>query len=284
MRPSVRPTTSTLRPRPTTGPPFAEQLGIGAAEYRLFTDPQLLDRWFELYGFADAATATTVATDPDTGQRVDLNSAKALARRLGLSYQELAQCLQTGFVNPLLPPLVIFHKLDVGVADVLTYAKNKALEGQDESKLSADEKRRLDEARAFEARLDELDARFAAAGFHVRDWLDHALGANAFDRILVLADPDAGCDFDATTVRYAGGAAADAIAFLRLSLFVRLWRKLGWTLDETDAALRAFVPKNVPFDEAHVADAPLRAALVYLAHLSRLAATTDAGADARVVS
>jgi hypothetical protein len=260
---------------------FAEQLGIGPSEYRLFTDPQLLDRWFELYGFPDAAAATTVATDPETGQRVDLNSAKALARRLGVTYQELGQCLQSGFVNPLLPPLVILHKLEVSVADVIAYAKDKALEGQDESTLSADDKRRLDEARAFEARLDALEAEFASTGFHVRDWLDDALDENAFDRILVLADPDAGCDFDATTVQYASGAPAVPIAFLRLNLFVRLWRRLGWAFDETDAALRAFVPKNVPFDDAHVAQAPMRTALLYLAHLGRLAQITSLGNDAR---
>ena len=88
-----------------------------------------------------------------------------------------------------------------------------------------------------------------------------------FGDILVLADPDAGCDFDLTTLRYADGDPADDIAFLRINLFVRLWRALGWTIEETDRALQVFVPKSAPFEKANLSKQPLRTALIYLAHL-----------------
>ena len=75
--------------------------------------------------------------------------------------------------------------------------------------------------------------------------LEDQVDAIPFADILVLADPDAGCDFDQTTLRYADGQPADDIAFLKINLFVRLWRKLGWSIEETDRALQAFVPQKL---------------------------------------
>ena len=42
-----------------------------------------------MYGFNSANEALTKATNPETGQRIDLHSAKALSRRLGITYKEL---------------------------------------------------------------------------------------------------------------------------------------------------------------------------------------------------
>jgi hypothetical protein len=128
----------------------------------------------------------------------------------------------------------------------------------------------LNNVQAFEQRLADLTEAYSSAGFDAKAWLTTALQNNAFDAILLLADPDAGCNFDLTTLRYANGQAADAIAFLKINLFVRLWRGLGWTIEETDRAMRTFVPKTTPFDAAHLAQSPLRSALHYLAHLKAL--------------
>ena len=56
--------------------------------------------------------------------------------------------------------------------------------------------------------------------------------------ILVLADPVGGGGFETTTLQYADGRPADPIAFLTLNYLVRLWRRLGWSLAETDRALQ----------------------------------------------
>ncbi|HYN20361.1 MAG TPA: hypothetical protein VE078_05335, partial [Thermoanaerobaculia bacterium] len=259
-----------------------ESLGLSPAEYALFTDPAPLARWHELYGYPSDAEATTVATDAATGQRIDLNSAKALSRRLGVTYKELVEIVQTGFVNPKLGELTILYKLGVTVQDVLFYEAHRGLLAQAPGSLSADDLQRRDEAAAFEMRLGELTEEHAPSGFDAKAWLNGALAADVFDDVLVLADPDAGCDFDRTTLRYAGGQAADAIAFLRINLFVRLWRKLGWTVEETDRALQAFVPKNAPFDAAHLAQSPLATALLYLAHLKELEGRVQAGKQGRL--
>jgi hypothetical protein len=259
---------------------FVESLGLSPAEYNILTDPQPLSAWWTLYGYPDSDQATIPAKDPDTGQRIDLHSAKALARRLGVTYKELAEVVRTGFVNPKLDALVVLSKLRVTINDVMFYNQYKGLLNQNPNALSPEDQKRLAEVQAFEGRLDDLSKQYAP--FDAKDWLNTQLQQSAFSGILVLADPDSGCNFDETTLRYAGGQATDPIAFLKINLFVRLWRKLGWTIEETDRALQAFVPKNTPFDGAHLDKSPLRAALHYIAHLNALDEQVQIGRDSRL--
>lgn len=116
--------------------------------------------------------------------------------------------------------------------------------------------RDLQELDAFRIRLDNLAREFPS--FDMDDWIQNTLPAIPFDRIVVLADPDTGCNFDRTTVQYASGKKVDAEALLRINLFVRLWRKLGWTIDETDQALMTFVPKRLPMLPARSTNLRLR--------------------------
>ena len=265
---------------------FIESLGLSPSEYTIFTDPDPLAKWYELYGYKTATEATTEATNGDTGQRIDLNSAKALSRRLGVTYKELVEIVQTGFVNPKLAEMTLLYKLGVAIEDVLFYRDHKELP-RDLSTLSPEDQKRLDEVKAFEKRLDDLSAIFQASGFDAKVWLNNALDNNSFDDILVLADTDASCNFDQTTLRYSfhkvsNQRVADAIAFMKINLFVRLWRKLGWTIEETDRALQAFVPKNTPFDAPHLSQSPLRTALIYLAHLKELDKQLSVGKQSRL--
>jgi len=225
-----------------------------------------------------------------------LKSAKALSRRLGMTYKELVEIIQTGFVNPKLAGLVLLYKLGVTIQDVLFYREHKAFYEQNKdllvkerSELSAADQQRFDalspddwqklnKVHALAQRLKDLGDEFKAPPAQ----LESEFQAIPFDAILVLADPDAGCDFDLTTLRYASGKAADNIAFLKINLFVRLWRKLGWSIEEIDRALQAFVPKNTPFDAAHLAQSPLKTALIYLAHLKALDGQVRVGKQGRL--
>ena len=247
---------------------FMESLGLSPAELAIFTDPDPLAKWHELCGFASAAEATTEATDATTGQRIDLNSAKALSRRLGVTYKEITEIVQTGFVNPELSKLRLLYKLDVSIADARFYLANKALLQQAPATLSPEEQKRRLEAEAFSQGLADLATTFKVQAAT----LEAAIQAIPFDRILVLADPDAGCNFDLTTLQYSDGTKANAIVFLRINLFVRLWRKLGWRIEETDRALTTFIPRSALFDGtvANFAKQPLKTALIYLAHLKTL--------------
>jgi hypothetical protein len=276
---------------------FAEVLRLSAADVAIFTNADPLPTWHQLYGFDTAAHAMTVATDATTKQRIDLNSAKALARRLGVTYEEITGIVKTGFVNPSLVKLTILHKLGVSIGAVrlandaqnqALYNQNKDLIGKERDALSAADQARFDALTSVSWQiLNELQAfndrvtAFVAQSGLSRDEVTAALQAIPFDRVLVLVDADAGCDFDATTLRYASGRAADAIAFLRINLFVRLWRRLGWTIEETDRALQAFVPANAPFDTPTLNKQPLKTALMYLVHLNVLDAKVKVGKGSR---
>jgi hypothetical protein len=250
---------------------FAEYLGISPNEYGILTDKNPLAKWYELYGYVSPTEAQTVAMDAETQQRVDLNSAKALSRRLGVSYKELVEIVQTWFVNPQLDKLVLLRELVVDIADVIRYRRQQGY-----PPFSTDERT------AFEMRLGQLTEKFKAPIPDVKTLLDNALQSIPLNQILVLADPDAGCNFDQTTLQYADGHSADPLVFLKLNLFVRLWRKLGWTIEETDRALQVFVPKNSLPLTGDTLGTALKTALLYLAHLKALDEQVEAGKDSRL--
>jgi hypothetical protein len=256
---------------------FIESLGLAPAETKLLVEPNPLTEWCELYGFNSEAEATTEATDAETGQRVDLNSAKALSHRLGVTYKELAEIVQTGFVNPELQKLALLHKLGVSIADARFYQTHQDLLQRDRSGLSADQQKQFDEAKAFEDRLRRLAEEFQTT----LDRLQTAIAEMPFDKALVLADADASCNFHRTILQYADGSKAKPLDFLRINLFVRLWRKLGWSIEETDRALTTFIPATVLVDPAQFPNW-LKTALIYLAHLKTLEEKVKVGKNARI--
>ncbi|MBE0465801.1 MAG: hypothetical protein IBX71_01070, partial [Candidatus Desulforudis sp.] len=209
-----------------------------------------------------------------------LKSAKALSRRLGVRYKELVEIVKTGFVNPKLEKLNLLYKLGVNAQDARFYLDHKHLTAQDPATLGTDDQKRRLEVIAF---ADELQRLADAHGVSAAD-LEAEVQAIPFGDVLVLADPDAGCDFDQTTLRYADGEAAGTIVFLCINLFVRLWRKLGWSIEETDRALTTFIPQSAPFDGAHtnLAEQPLKTALIYLSHLKALDEKIKVGKQSRL--
>ena len=239
-----------------------------------------------------------------------LKSAKTLSRRLGITYKEIREIVQTGFVNPELTKLSLLYKLGVSIQDVRLYRdedcqelfdKHKALlnklKNNDHISLSDEEQKQLDtlsqtddktglsrweiitELAAFEEKL-EKQAQICAKTV---EELKKAVEAIPLERILVLADADAGCSFEQTILKYADAqTTAKPIDFLRINLFVRLWRKLGWTIEETDRALQVFVPSNTQFDTHTLGRKPLKTALVYLAHLKSLDGKVKVGKQSRI--
>jgi len=276
---------------------FTEALGLTPADAAILTATEPLATWHELYGFASADQARTPMTD-DTGQRIDLNSAKALSRRLAVTYEELVEIVETAFVNPRSAALGSLHKLGIGIhalrayrdaANRAFYDANQDLLGRERTSLppadqlrfddlSAQDWERLAETRAVELRLQSFADRSGVSQARLQE----DLAAVPLDEILILADPSAGCDFDLTILQYASLRPADPIDFLRINLFVRLWRKLGWSIEETDRALQAFVPRSQPYEAAHLAAKPLETAIVYLSHLKELDAKLRVGKHSRL--
>ena len=234
-----------------------EQLGLTPEEFKLLTGSNLATNWFELYGFTAANAAKS-----------DLTSAKRLSRRLGVTYKQLIELVTGPFVNPRLESLAVLRKLGIEVTDVFRYkghAKYTAFTAAEKA--------------GFEARLAALSADYP--GFDAKKWLDKAYAKGDFNKVVVLHDTDPGCNFDKTILRYADGTAADPVLLLKLNVLVRLWRRLGWSLAETDRALAVFVPGGSAALTAAKLPGALRVALVYMAHLDELAERAPVGKGSR---
>ncbi|WAJ34389.1 Tc toxin subunit A [Arthrobacter sp. FX8] len=271
---------------------FIESLGLSPAERAIFADGDPLAAWWKLYGYDTEEEATAEATQ--NGQRVDLNSAKALSRRLGVTYKELVQLVKTTFVNPNLARLGVLYKLPASIAELQTFLKpeNQTFLSTNEDLLGKD-LTPAQQARVKALTKEEWALLTDLGGFadRVQAYADEfkepvgdvmaGLAGLALDGVLVLADPDAGCSFDATILRYADGDPAGGDVFLRLNVFVRLWRKLGWSLAEVGQALVTFIPADEPFAEGHFDKKPLETALIYLAHLKALDERLKVGQPSR---
>ncbi|MCK4539009.1 MAG: hypothetical protein KAV42_09470, partial [Candidatus Krumholzibacteria bacterium] len=251
---------------------FAEYLGISPAEHGIFTNTDPLAKWWDLFGY-------TYTTEIDA--LTELKSAKTIARRLSVSYKELTEIVQTGFVNPELDKLAIVWKLRINVSDVVGYLNNQL---------------NSSEMLAITDRLNEFDiehnlpANFSLSELE-KHWTD-----GTFKNTLLLRDTSGLCNFDQTYLEFAVPGSSDAemdeqeeklkLALLKINLFIRLWKKLGWTIEETDRTLQVFMPKNIPpvtdVDFGVAFGTALKTALVYLAHLDALDEQVKVGKNSRL--
>jgi hypothetical protein len=195
-----------------------ERLGLGDGEYRILTDSGF-HSLPEYFGEPAAASID------------DLNDAVAIAktfcRRVDISYQDLAAILKTRFVNPaiaIVPTLQLLHTPIARIQDwfdgTLTDAELEAL---------------------FPAGLDK-----EPFGGDPLAWLT-AQGDDIMG-LITLTDVGAEpveCDFAQVELRFALPKPADnrltEIAYLRLGRFIRLWRKLAWSIELTDELVTTFL-------------------------------------------
>ncbi|HKZ55346.1 MAG TPA: neuraminidase-like domain-containing protein [Anaerolineales bacterium] len=175
-----------------------EDLGLSREEHEILTDSAAVPLW-RMVGFPHAtADAAVIAA---------LSNARLFARRVGVSYDELAALLRTRFINPnsdLIPKLerlgVPFDKLqalhDGTIADLPLPTGAGA---PDPSQYDGD----------------------------INAWVKDPENFARIMAIIVLADPT-----DTST-------RIGAVEFVRLLRFLRLWKKTGWTIEQTDAAICA---------------------------------------------
>ena len=253
---------------------FSEMLSLSPSEYAIFSNTNPLATWFGLYSYPTEAIALnggTFPAAPPNFSYTPLASAKCLAQYLGLTYQELTDLMLTGFLNPALAAISFqIQRFGIDLGQAFRYTDPGA------NPLSATDKA------AFEANLAAITQLYRvinpASTFDAKAWLIATLPVNYSKTVLVLSLQSAGCDFGTTSLVYADGSPATNLDFLKFNLFVRLWKKTEWDLDEVDRALQLFFstgPGGLPapgsaafgtdFSEAW------QTALVYMAHLGELA-------------
>ncbi len=239
-----------------------ERLGLTEVEYATITADDPMTDWWTRFGFGAAAGEEAKALK-------ELGRAKPLSRALGVSYQELVDLLGTRWVNPTLAELGVLTTARLSVADAVTWRNNKSLVGTDQP-TDPEKKLTWTTVQSTQRRLDTVTSTYGLTGARKADaWLS-SREEDLLNPVVVLADPDSSCNFELTFLATAGAGKAltgKALAqvLVRLDLFLRLQRRLGWTRDELDAALAAYLPDATPFG------APLRLAVRRLGRQHELA-------------
>lgn len=200
-----------------------EWLDLNGPEYAILTDIKF--RTLPEY-FGEPA-ATTIS---------ELNSvignAKTFCRRAGISYTELVQILRSRFANPGSELMSLLETLHVSLEQIQQH-HDGALSDADLLNL-------------IPAGLDPT-----AFGGDIPAWLEANHGRIMGTIVLHDLEPQdvhPESDFSTVELRLAGpvanGNQLTAMSFHRLHRFLRIWRKLGWSIPETDAALVAFLPAD----------------------------------------
>ena len=201
-----------------------EQVGLSRLEYQILTDSSLTLQ--QLYGYPNLSGAALIAA---------LSKFQDFSRRTGVSYDDLIAILKTRFVNPncvLIPKL---ERLNVSFG-TLQKLKNNTISPAD-----------------FLALLPAgIDA--SEYGGDIVAWVkDPANYAKIMGLITISNPTDPGdlCTGSQLEFRYANPDNAanslHGIDFVRLIRFIRLWRKLGFTIEQTDHVISALYPAaNLP--------------------------------------
>ena len=219
-----------------------ESLGLNEDEYRALTD-SAFKKLPEYFG------------EPENNSIAQLNAAlangKAFSRRLGISYEDLVELLETRFVNPDIDLVPLFQKLRISLVDLQQFYVGAITDEQ------------LDAMIPDEIEPDDYDG-------DVKQWLrDHE---EAIMGMITLTDigPEAvDCDFAQVELRFAlpdnTSNSLTAKEYHKFHRFLRLMRKTGWSIGTLDTILNALLP--VPASD--ITEANMDAVFVQL--LDRLA-------------
>ena len=198
-----------------------EELRLSRAEYALLTDRTLTLQ--QLYGYPPATS--------EADALVGLSNAKAFTRRVGISYEDIIEILKTRFINPnstLIPKL---ERLGIPFATLKTL-KESPLTGK-----------------AWLELLPKPLPNASQYGGNIESWVKNPANYANIMSLITLTNPTAPddvCSFDKLEFRYTNpdnnANKVRAFEFVRLIRFIRLWKKLGWTIEQTDKAITALYP------------------------------------------
>lgn len=228
-----------------------EEMGLSRAEYDLLTTssaaPNVL---WQIYGFPNGTSDTDIINGNAPANIPVLSNVKLFTRRLGISYDDAVAILKTRFVNPNTDLLPKLERLGV------PFAALKAL--KDAAGTTGDA--------AFDALLPSGAAAPDPAeyGGDIKAWVKNNANFTRIMNLLTLVDPSGNgdaCSFDNLEFRRAQPMTSTldistrlgALEFVRMLRFIRLWKKTGWTIEQTDAAICALYRTDLtPLVASHV--------------------------------
>ena len=198
-----------------------ERLGLSREEYQVLTDSTLTLQ--QLYG-------------PTLGASIgSLSAVQDYARGLGISFDDLLAIVKTRFINPNANLIPLLEALDVPFT-TLAALKNGTLPGG---------------APAFLALLPTGAAAPNPANYggDIVAWVTDTTRYAQIMGLIILTnptDPADLCSIDGLQFRYSNpdntANQLQPIDFVRLLRFIRLWRKLGLSIQQTDDLIAALAP------------------------------------------
>lgn len=180
-----------------------------------------------------------------------LSGVRELLRRCGVTYPELVELVKTQFINPHQGALDFLQQFAAYITlDAATLYTRLGQIAAGTLDPAADP----EIAAGLAAYNLDLGTSLDAAAFG--QWVTDHLGD--LRQVITLYEADSSCNLDQTQLRtiqsiYEGSATSGILAatWSRLHRFIRLWRKLGWSIHETDLMLTAL-------GEAEITPATLR--------------------------
>ncbi|HEX8184873.1 MAG TPA: PA14 domain-containing protein, partial [Blastocatellia bacterium] len=193
----------------------AEYLKITAEEYLILTgkgfDSQVVSPAVPLFNYYGLPNSNLSP----------LSKVPEFLSRTGIAYADLVELIKTKFFNPNYPQgaaLTFFLKIPISFA-ALTALKNSNFPSNP---------------------APEILSALQQAGITMAE-LQSWSNANyqALSKLIVLDSPNSVCDLRLTTLQHLDGTPLTSVEFSKLHRFIRLWRKLGWSIADFDRALAA---------------------------------------------
>jgi hypothetical protein len=207
----------------------AEYLGITREEFQILTksdfDPGGPVTGALLYAYYGWTTPPAL---PDTWE-FETARAPVFLKRTGISFANLDQLIEAAFVNPGFPQgdaLTQFRKIPISFA-LLAQLVQSNFANPDPAVVTA---------------VTNAMGSWKA----LTDWA--AAWYQTYARIIVLDSPDGNCAVENVRLIHLDGSPLTDAEFDKLHRFIRLWRKLGWSIADVDCALAVLGKSDITAD------------------------------------
>jgi len=232
----------------------AEAFGFSQEEYRLLTGEFFVEpesplpaiEPHEYFGYD---------TDEKFVPLRDISPVQLFMERTGIAYTDLVELVKTQYINPhqntldYLQKIVTYVSSEHGMSPDSVYKQLKEIHDNQPVDLVNEEN--------IKAAIDALEI----ADTDFINWI--AENFNNFQQVITLFEPESKCNLETTRLRTIakiyenpdelnengewdlGESGIEPDRWVRFHDFIRLWRKIGWGIHETDLMLHALGENNI---------------------------------------
>jgi len=209
-----------------------EQLGLSRVEYQILTDSTLT--LAQIYGYPEQLDNNAVITA--------LSSFQDFCRRVGVSYDDLASILKTQFINPNSTLIPRLERLKVPFTTLAALKNGTISDSTFETHLLPVGLNPAEYGGSSTAVLSS-----SGYGGVIAAWVKNPTNYARIMGLITItstsADPCSAADLQLGYANSGPDAnTLHAIDFVRLLRFIRLWKKLGLTIEQTDNIITALAP------------------------------------------